>query len=277
MKSFTILDKARGLFDDRYSKKLRKRVVYENAVKGKNGLEIGGPSRIFTAKGNLPLYHLVGNLDGCNYSASTVWNAEMKSGAGNYMYGQGQKGHQYIREATDLAQIPASSYDFLLASHCLEHCANPLKALKEWMRVVKNEGHLIIVLPHKEGTFDHKRPVTTLEHMIDDFKRDIGENDLTALEEVLRLHDFGQDKASGSFEEFKTRSLSNVENRCLHHHVFNSFNAARLLDNAGLKIIDVQVKRPYHIVFLLQRVTAGHDNGPFLAEAFHKSISPFGS
>lgn len=277
MKRFTVLDKIRGIFDQRYSKKVSKRAVYESAVRGKTGLEIGGPSRIFTDKGNLPLYHLSAHLDGVNYSASTVWNEEMKEGAGNYLYGEGKSGQQYIQEASDLSKIKSGKYDFLLASHCLEHCANPLKTVNEWMRVVKDDGYLLIVLPHKEGTFDHRRPVTPLEHMIDDFNRDIGEADLTALDEVLHLHDFSMDKASGTFEFFKARSLKNMENRCLHHHVFNGLNAAQLLDRAGLKIVDAQMRRPYHIVFLTQKVKSRPDNDSYLHAESYKSVGPFGS
>ena len=277
MKRFTILDKIRAVVDQRYSKKLRNRAVYENCVRGKNGVEIGGPSRIFTDKGNLPLYHVIGNLDGCNYSSATVWNEEMKSGAGNYKYGEARTGSQYIQEATDLNKIANESYDFLLASHCLEHCANPVKALHEWMRVVKADGHLLIVLPHHQGTFDHRRAATSLNHMVEDFQVNRGEDDLTALPEIMQLHDFSLDKLSGTPEEFRERSLKNIENRCIHHHVFNGLGAARLLDFVGLEIEDAQIKRPYHIVFLAKKAGPATDNSLFLDEAFYKSISPFGS
>ncbi|PYL73305.1 MAG: hypothetical protein DMF22_01865 [Verrucomicrobia bacterium] len=36
--------------------------------------------------------------------------------------------------------IPSGKYDFLLASHCLEHMANPLCAFQEWLRVLKKKG-----------------------------------------------------------------------------------------------------------------------------------------
>jgi SAM-dependent methyltransferase len=277
MKRFTILDKIRGVFDHRYSKKLGKRDTYENCVRGKKGIEIGGPSRIFTDKGNLPLYHVTGSLDGCNYSSSTVWNEEMKSGTGNYRYAEGQTGNQYIQEATKLDQIADGTYDFLLASHCLEHCANPVKALHEWMRVVQADGCLLIVLPHHQGTFDHRRSATGLEHMVEDFELNRGEDDLTAMEEIMRLHDFSLDKSSGTPGEFRERCLKNMDNRCIHHHVFNGQSAARLLNYAGLQIVDAQIKRPYHIVFLAKKAGLGKDNALFLDEAFYKSTSPFGS
>jgi hypothetical protein len=67
----------------------------------------------------------------------------------------------------------------VLSSHCLEHVANPILALREWLRVMTPDGTLVLVLPHKEGTFDHQRPTTTLGHMIDDYER---EDDMTPRE-----------------------------------------------------------------------------------------------
>lgn len=113
------------------------------------------------------------------------------------------------------------SYDFLLSSNCLEHVANPLKALFEWHRVLRPGGYLILVLPRKDGTFDHRRSVTTFEHIFSDFKKGVGEDDMTHLEEILQLHDLSLDPPAGTLEQFRARSLKNGENRTLHHHVFD--------------------------------------------------------
>jgi hypothetical protein len=54
---------------------------------------------------------------------------------------------------------------------------------------LKNNGILLFVLPQKEGTFDHKRSVTTIKHLIEDFENDIDEDYLSHLPEILKLHD----------------------------------------------------------------------------------------
>ena len=131
-------------------------------------------------------------------------------------------GSQYICEATELKPIADRSYECVLASHCLEHVANPLRALAEWKRILKDDGLLLLVLPHKDGTFDCRRPVTTLAHMVEDYEKQIGEDDLTHLPEILALHDLEKDKPAGSPEEFRARSLENRANRALHHHVFDT-------------------------------------------------------
>ena len=43
-----------------------------------------------------------------------------------------------------------SSFDFVFSSHLLEHIVNTEATLKEWMRVIKNDGYLILYLPHKD-------------------------------------------------------------------------------------------------------------------------------
>src|SRR5690242_14367755 len=77
--------------------------VYIDHVKGKKGLEVGGPSSIFRT--TLPLYRTVGALDGVNFSADTVWEGRIRTGL-NFNYIGNRKGLQYISEATDLSQIP---------------------------------------------------------------------------------------------------------------------------------------------------------------------------
>lgn len=41
------------------------------------------------------------------------------------------------------------SQDAVHSSHCLEHVTDPVLALKEWFRVVKIGGHMIITVPHQ--------------------------------------------------------------------------------------------------------------------------------
>ena len=87
-------------------------------------------------------------------------------------------------EGSHLGDIPNCKYDFVLSSHSLEHMANPIKALKEWQRVVKPGGHFLIVLPYHLWTFDRMRIPTAVEHMLEDYDRKMGEDDLTHIEEI---------------------------------------------------------------------------------------------
>ena len=88
-------------------------------------------------------------------------------------------------DGSNLVGVENGSYDFVLSSHNLEHFANPVKALKEWQRVLRPGGSLILVLPHYAKTFDHRRKLTPVAHMIEDFERNTQEDDLSHLEEIL--------------------------------------------------------------------------------------------
>jgi len=194
-----------------------------NLLHGKIGLEIGGPSSIFCENGILPVYSIIKNLDGCNFAHKTVWQGEIKKRAGkNYNYYKNSPlGHQYICEITNLQPIESGKYDFVLCSHVLEHLANPLKAVEEIIRVLKDDGIAVVVLPDLRYTFDHNRQITPFTHLIEDYENKTGEDDLTHLDEILNLHDLSMDLPAGTPQRFLKRSLLNYENRCLHQHVFN--------------------------------------------------------
>lgn len=220
--------------------RLHRRRKYYSLVEKKYGIEIGGPSSLF--KTVLPLYRIVGGLDGVNFSTDTIWEGNIQAGD-SFNYYREKSGRQFIADATDLSEIGDACYDFLLSSNCLEHVANPIKALKEWRRVIKAGGVMVLVLPRKESNFDHRRPVTSIEHLMDDFAAQVEEDDLTHLEEILALHDLGRDPPAGDLEHFRQRSLNNLQNRTLHHHVFDVALIEAMLAGLEFEILDVTTTR----------------------------------
>jgi SAM-dependent methyltransferase len=230
------------------------RQKYRSFVENRRGIEIGGPSALF--KTVLPLYQFVGELDGVNFSTDTVWEGSIEAG-NNFNYYYKKSGRQFISEASDLSEIPTAGYDFLLSSNCLEHVANPIKALTEWKRVIKDDGALILVLPNKESNFDHRRPTTKFEHLLEDFAHDVGEDDLTHLDEILALHDLPMDPPAGDLEHFRQRSLKNFENRTLHHHVFDVQLIEELLGHVGFEIVDITATKTDFFALATKKSEAG--------------------
>ena len=220
---------------------------YAQYFKVKNGIEIGGLSPIFSKE--IPIYKIIENLDGCNFSSQTVWEGSIKEGK-SYNFHKAKKGYQYVCEASDLKDIPSEKYDFLISSHCLEHCANALKTINEWLRVIKKGGAILLVLPDKNFIFDHNRDVTKFEHLLEDLNNNIDETDLTHLPEILKKHDLSMDLAAGSIEQFKNRSLDNFSNRCLHHHVFDFELLEQIFEYNNIEIIEKSFAKPYHQIIL---------------------------
>jgi len=197
---------------------LPNRHIYLTSLRRKKGVEIGGPSHFFSAI--LPIYSGIKSLDGVNYAKTTKWEGSISEGRTYKWFGR-NLGVQYISECTNLSAIDDASYEFLISSNCLEHTANPLKALHEWLRVTKPGGFLLLVIPKKDNNFDNRRRVTEFSHLMDDFAKDMGEEDTTHLQEVLNLHDLDKDINAGDFATFSKTCLANATNREMHHHVFD--------------------------------------------------------
>jgi SAM-dependent methyltransferase len=212
-------------------------------LQGKSGLEFGGPSSIFSANHLIPIYDIVYSIDVCNYAEQTIWSPQKD----HHKFGS-SLGKQLILEACDASGIADESYDFVAASHVLEHVANPLRALQEWKRILKPAGTILVVLPNKANTFDHRRPFTTLDHIKTDFESNVTEGDLTHLHEILELHDLELDPPAGSPEQFRARCLQNLSKRAMHHHVFSPELLIEMFNFLHMRILNIAVERPYHII-----------------------------
>ena len=180
-------------------------------TQNKNGLEIGGPSTI-----GKTIYQSANQLDNVVFANHTVWSTQKDI----YPYGK-HAGKVIVNDATQIVDIHNEQYDFVFASHTLEHIANPIKALNEWLRVVKNGGYLILVVPEKSQCFDHNRKISSFETIVTQYKRGVNEDDLSTLPEILRFHDLSMDPPAGTFEQFTKRCLDNHLNRCMHHYVYD--------------------------------------------------------
>jgi SAM-dependent methyltransferase len=217
-------------------------------LRGAVALEPGGPSRWFGRFGELPVYPRLAALDILDYSEQTLWSGGPRRPS--------VQRRTLIGEASRLDGVADGAYDALLASHVLEHLANPLGALAEWQRVVRPGGHVLLVMPHRDGTFDHRRPVTSLEHLREDSEQETGEDDMTHLAEILELHDLERDPGAASRESFEARCRDNASIRAMHHHVFDSRSTTLMCAAAGLDVVAMRPKQPYNI-FCLCRVGGG--------------------
>jgi SAM-dependent methyltransferase len=223
-------------------------------ARGAKALEIGGPSGAFQRRRLLPIYSAVSSLDNVNYSQRTLWEANLADG-GAYAPAGERLGTQYIREAADLRDLAKNSYDLVISSHTLEHCANPLAVLREWARVCKPDGYLILVLPHRDGTFDRKRQVTALAHLRSDEAADVDETDTTHVEEASLLHDIRRDPDGRSMHEVRKRFSENYIHRGLHHHVIDISLAVSMVAEAGWAPEMAEARRPHDIVVVARNGT----------------------
>lgn len=132
------------------------------------------------------------------------------------------------------------SFSFILSEHVLEHIANPIKTLRHWMTKLQQDGVIILFLPHKQRTFDHMRPSTSLAHLIEDYEKDVPDNDLTHIDE------FGELVISKGlctqYENIQKDKLAETGN--IHHHVWVTGDIVELLEYLGLEVLFVEDKVP---------------------------------
>lgn len=73
-----------------------------------------------------------------------------------------------VDDGEELRTVPDSSVDFVVASHFLEHCENPLGAIRSFLRVVRPGGSVLMAVPDMTTTFDKDRGVTSIAHLVQD-------------------------------------------------------------------------------------------------------------
>lgn len=248
-----LLDRVRKRLDA--TRKDRRLSTSAEVFAGAVALEPGGPSALLAADGLVPVYPQLAALDTLDYAERTIW-----SQAAEELPGEIGIRHRVIAEAGRLTEVPEDAYDALLASHVLEHLADPLTALREWRRVVRPGGHVLLIVPHRDGTFDHRRPVTTLEHLRADAERHTPEGDTTHLEEIISMHDLERDPGAPDRETFEQRCRENPDTRAMHHHVFVTRTVAEVCEEVGLEVLLLRPKQPFNIVCLC-RVGEGEERG----------------
>lgn len=239
-----------------------------------HGLEVGGPSALFRAAGLLPVYPLLAAVDGLQWSANTAWHS-LDTDAPYTPDGR-PTGTLRIADEADLDGIDDDTYDVVLSSHVIEHLANPLRTLAAWRRITRPGGHLLLVAPHKAGTFDHRRPITPRAHFLADLAAGTGEDDLTHLEETLALHDRSRDAETTDREAWARKRRENPTTRLLHHHVFTTASSAALLRAAGLELLAAEARHP-HDIYLLGRWPAEGNTRPAAPDPLPAALaaSPF--
>ena len=147
----------------------------------------------------------------------------------------------------DACEIPYhdSSLDYVASSHVLEHVANPLAALAEWFRVLKHDGCIYMVVPDRRRTFDHRRPLTEIAHMLDDYRNGTTQSDATHIDDFVYGVDWKTfSPATAPADEKRARdglaaiyhsSVAGGLEINIHFHTFTLPSAVALIEAGNLE------------------------------------------
>jgi len=75
----------------------------------------------------------------------------------------------YIWQGGDLSNLISHTnyYDFIFASHVIEHMLDPIGFMQSCEKLLKPSGKLILIVPDKRHCFDFLRPISTFGNLIE--------------------------------------------------------------------------------------------------------------
>ena len=98
----------------------------------------------------------------------------MDSGKDTALFGIKMKPDVTLKTCERLEDdVHAESCDFVFSSHLLEHIVDHFAALREWWKVIKPGGHLVLYLPHKDLYPNIGQPGANPDHVHDFMPEDI--------------------------------------------------------------------------------------------------------
>ncbi|MDE2514559.1 MAG: methyltransferase domain-containing protein [Rhodospirillales bacterium] len=159
-----------------------------------------------------------------------------------------------IEDGEHLTSIADGSQDFLIAAHFLEHCENPLATLRNFTRVLKRQGCLLLAIPNTANpqSWDHGRLLTDFDHLVRD--DEVGP-------EISRAHHYWEwvtyaGKMTGAVaaaEQAKLMAMKySIHFHCWTYGTFIPFlHHAMVRDRLSLRIVD-QYENDYEIGVVLR-------------------------
>jgi SAM-dependent methyltransferase len=170
-----------------------------------------------------------------------------------------------IDNGDELATIPDDVYDFCISNHVLEHLEDPMKALLNWLRILKPQGLLYMAIPLPYNIIDKHRQPTAISHIIEDYG--LMANDSEKYEK-LRYNHFSEfvcstnvsESTNDAFMNNKTVELLNM-NYSIHFHVFAEETLLQMIDfvskKISLKIIEFVKNEPEEFIVIIEKQALG--------------------
>jgi SAM-dependent methyltransferase len=125
-----------------------------------------------------------------------------------------------VDDGETLSTIKSSSQDFIIANHFFEHCQDPIRTMKNFLRLLRAGGIIYMAIPDMRRTFDRDRRRTSLAHIIADHRNGPEASREQHFWEWVTLVEphFGR-KYAGVAIEARVRELM-AQDYSIHFHTF---------------------------------------------------------
>ena len=159
-----------------------------------------------------------------------------------------------IDDGEQLSTIKDSTLDFVIANQFIEHCQNPIGAIGNMLRVLKNKGILYLSMPDKRYSFDNNRQITSLAHLLRDYKEGPGCSKREHFEEWSRH--FDKIKDDGEVER-RVLHLMNAT-PSIHYHVWTQVEMIELILTLKKRLhfnfeVELMLKNMGEVIFILRK------------------------
>jgi SAM-dependent methyltransferase len=128
-----------------------------------------------------------------------------------------------------LDMFESASLDFVIASHVLEHLAEPLGFLAAIHRVLKPGGLAVVLMPNRHESFDAERAPTSLDHLVREHEAGVTAVDDEHLEEFLHFADKGTSRTIAPEPDDDAAFYDWHRLRSIHVHCWNEAEFSAML------------------------------------------------
>jgi SAM-dependent methyltransferase len=166
-----------------------------------------------------------------------------------------------VDDGEKLETVADTSQDFIIANHFLEHCEDPIGTIGNHLRKLRPAGVLFYTVPDKRYTFDFRRPLTPLSHMIDDHEKGPAGSRREHYDEAALLTPKVEDGTT--LEEFERWAAGHAreleeESSSIHMHVWTQAEFLQLILHCRDRYddafdIDAAVKIAGELVVVLRK------------------------
>ena len=138
----------------------RKEKVFHRIDENGVGLEIGPSHRPFAPKSQGYNVEIIDHL-------SREQLLEKYKGHGVDLQSVEEVDHVWSGQSFEDLTGKSKFYDYIIASHVVEHAPDLVRFLQDCSAVLKDDGVVSLVIPDKRYCFDHFRPITGISRIVD--------------------------------------------------------------------------------------------------------------